>query len=64
MPLLDIKRLKLEVTVGDRVMPIVSDLTLAIEGGEIVGLVGDAIPNGFTGADSWQISGCLDLERQ
>jgi hypothetical protein len=25
---------------------------------------GDAIPNGFTGADSWQISGCVDLERQ
>ena len=25
---------------------------------------GDAIPNGFTGADSWQISGCIDLERQ
>jgi hypothetical protein len=25
---------------------------------------GNAIPNGFTGADSWQISGCVDLERQ
>jgi hypothetical protein len=24
---------------------------------------GDAIPNGFTGADSWEISGCVDLER-
>jgi len=25
---------------------------------------GDAIPNGFTGAESWEISGCVDLERQ
>ena len=25
---------------------------------------GNALPNGFTGADSWQISGCIDLERQ
>jgi hypothetical protein len=23
----------------------------------------DAIPNGFTGAESWEISGCIDLER-
>jgi oligopeptide/dipeptide ABC transporter ATP-binding protein len=42
MPLLAIKNLKLEVTVGDRSMPIVSDLSLVIENGEIVGLVGES----------------------
>jgi hypothetical protein len=25
---------------------------------------GSALSNGFTGADSWQISGCVDLTRQ